>query len=80
MGAAAGVEWLRLQRYREGRLLGSSSNATYEIVDISVFWQTPQYLLVGLSEVQCITVEVARTCANVLQTLPSSSWPALLFC
>ena len=63
MVAAAAVEARRLQLFREGRTIHESSTATglghgSSIVDMSVFWQTAQYLLVGLSEVRGIPWQV----------------------
>ena len=58
MLAAALVEVWRLQMYKEGKVIheetfaqGQALGHGTSVVDISVFWQTPQYLLVGLSEV-----------------------------
>lgn len=63
MLAAAAVEWYRLRLFHEGKVLpapGSSHGQSIlshrdgsGIVDMNVFWQVPQYLLVGLSEVSC---------------------------
>jgi hypothetical protein len=44
MLAAGGLEYCRLALYNEGEVLPGG------IVDINVFWQVPQYLLIGLSE------------------------------
>ena len=57
MLAAAAVEWRRLQLYRHGHVLHLTAAATNgagdsDIVDMNVFWQVPQYLLIGLSEVR----------------------------
>lgn len=63
MLAAAAVEWYRLKLFHEGKVLpalgGSHSHHSIlshrdgsGIVDMNVFWQVPQYLLVGLSEVR----------------------------
>ena len=61
MLAAAAVEWYRLRLFHEGKVLPAlDSNHSHSIlhhrngsgiVDMNVFWQAPQYLLVGLSEV-----------------------------
>ena len=61
MVAAAAVEWYRLKLYHEGKVLpaldGNQAQSILShrdgsgIVDMNVFWQVPQYLLVGLSEV-----------------------------
>lgn len=61
MLAAAAVEWYRLKLFHEGKVLpaldGNQSQSILShrdgsgIVDMNVFWQVPQYLLVGLSEV-----------------------------
>ena len=63
MLAAAAVEWYRLKLFHEGKVLpASGGNQSHSIlshrdgsgiVDMNVFWQVPQYLLVGLSEVSC---------------------------
>ena len=50
MLAAGIVEFARLQFYKKGRILPEKFHSS-QIVDLSVFWQIPQYLLVGLSEV-----------------------------
>ena len=62
MLAAAAVEWYRLKLFHEGKVLpalgGSPGHSILShrdgsgIVDMNVFWQVPQYLLVGLSEVR----------------------------
>ena len=61
MVAAAAVEWYRLKLYHQGKVLPALGHDKAEsilshhdgsgIVDMNVFWQVPQYLLVGLSEV-----------------------------
>lgn len=58
MLAAAAVEWYRLQLFHQGKVLqGNSGGSALSrhggsgIVDMNVFWQVPQYLLVGASEV-----------------------------
>lgn len=62
MLAAAAVEWYRLQLFHKGKVLHGNSGASAlsrhdgsGIVDMNVFWQVPQYLLVGLSEVSIVT-------------------------
>lgn len=50
MLAAGIVEFARLEYFRRGRVLPEKFHSS-QIVDLSVFWQIPQYLLVGLSEV-----------------------------
>ena len=60
MVSAAAVEWYRLKLFHEGKVLqaGHQSHSILShrdgtgIVDMNVFWQVPQYLLVGLSEVR----------------------------
>ena len=53
MFAAAVVEWRRLSLYQAGHFFASKEPGMehMDIVDMSVFWQIPQYLLVGISEV-----------------------------
>ena len=62
MLASAAVEWRRLQLFREGDILapaaeaavmhwGARSHHEPAVVNMNVFWQVPQYLLIGLSEV-----------------------------
>lgn len=46
MLAAGGLEYWRLALYRRGRVLQGG------IVDLNVFLQVPEYLLIGLSEVR----------------------------
>ena len=48
MLAGGAVEIVRLSLFKQGHVLTDDRNA---IVDMSVFWQIPQYILVGLSEV-----------------------------
>ena len=48
MLAGSAVEVVRLGLFKRGHVLTDDKNA---IVDMSVFWQVPQYILVGLSEV-----------------------------
>lgn len=57
MLVAAGLEYWRLAEFRQGHVLPSGARHTLQqptkvVVDLSVFWQTPQYLLIGLSEVR----------------------------
>lgn len=52
MLSAGIVEFARLEMYRRGKVLPHEKlNHGTQIVRLSVFWQIPQYLLVGLSEV-----------------------------
>ena len=51
MFAAAALERQRLQMYHDKELTGAHVGKWGRIVDLSVWWQAPQYLLVGLSEV-----------------------------
>ncbi len=55
MLAGAAVEWYRLRLFQQGAVLTASANRGTQpaIVDMSVFFQIPQYILVGLSEVTC---------------------------
>lgn len=63
MLAAAAVEWYRLQLFHQGKVLhgnsGGSALSRHDgsgIVDMNVFWQVPQYLLVGASEVSRLSL------------------------
>ena len=49
MLAGGAVEAVRLHLFKQGHVLTHDRNA---IVNMSVFWQVPQYILVGLSEVR----------------------------
>ena len=95
MSTAAIVEKYRLAAYRDGRILFSidslsdgvldnnrdtyNSNRAMEVVDMSVWWQIPQYLLIGLSEVFTAigqleffydqAPDVMRSCSMALQLL-----------
>ncbi len=57
MLAGAAVEWYRLRLFRQGDVLtaGANREPNPAIVDMSVFYQIPQYILVGLSEVSMHT-------------------------
>ena len=66
MLAAAGLEKWRLEELHRGHTLphahthaGQRLGSGKTIVDLSVFWQTPQYLLIGLSEVR-VSVQAPR--------------------
>jgi POT family len=50
MLAAAAVEARRLELFRQNHLV-SNDESHSKVVDMSILWQIPQYLLVGLSEV-----------------------------
>jgi hypothetical protein len=59
MLTGAAVEWQRLRLFNEGRVLTHAPLVALPlherqpaIVDMSVFWQVPQYILVGMSEVR----------------------------
>ena len=72
MVAAAAVEWYRLKLYHEGKVLpaldGNQAQSILShrdgsgVVDMNVFWQVPQYLLVGLSEVRFACLLFAVYC------------------
>jgi dipeptide/tripeptide permease len=87
MLCASYVEWYRLKLFNEGHVIrtttgdgddgSSSGNGT--VVDMSVWWQVPQYLLIGLSEVFTSigqmeffydqAPDVMRSCSMALQLL-----------
>ena len=90
MGVASYVEWYRLKLFREGHVIRaademdsnhhhSSGGGSHSVVDISVWWQVPQYLLIGLSEVFTSigqmeffydqAPDVMRSCSMALQLL-----------
>ncbi|CAL5228309.1 g11415 [Coccomyxa viridis] len=76
MLAGGAVEMVRLSLFKQGHVLTDDKNA---IVDMSVFWQIPQYILVGLSEVLASigqleffydqAPDVMRSCSMALQLL-----------
>lgn len=76
MCVAAAVESYRLKLFKEGKLIGDERDG---VVDISVWWQIPQYLLIGLSEVFTSigqmeffydqAPDVMRSCSMALQLL-----------
>lgn len=57
MLSAGIVEYARLQYYKKGQVLPEKLHGM-QIVRLSVFWQMPQYLLVGLSEVSCLSLQL----------------------
>ncbi len=61
MLAAGIVEFARLEYYRRGKVLPEKFHSS-QIVDLSVFWQIPQYLLVGLSEVPHPPDQISKPC------------------
>lgn len=93
MLAAAAVEWYRLKLFHEGKVLpalgGSPGHSILShrdgsgIVDMNVFWQVPQYLLVGLSEVRiCLKGDdfhcMHLACESVLIIIITSDLPCSL--
>ncbi|KAK9806330.1 hypothetical protein WJX72_010466 [[Myrmecia] bisecta] len=90
MVTAAGVEFYRLRLFHEGKVMPESYTAASlvgrhlgerqpAVVQMSVFWQIPQYLLIGLSEVLASigqleffydqAPDVMRSCSMALQLL-----------
>lgn len=63
MLVSAWVEHRRLALYHEGHFHKSQESGLHhmKIVDMSVFWQIPQYLLVGLSEVHAFFCAAASS-------------------
>lgn len=61
MLASAWVEHRRLDLFHDGEFHKSTEPDLHRIkvVDMSVFWQIPQYLLVGLSEVRLVVTHLA---------------------
>ncbi|KAL4529317.1 hypothetical protein Ndes2526A_g04111 [Nannochloris sp. 'desiccata'] len=78
MLCASYVEWYRLKLFSEGHVIGSAQG-NGSVVDMSVWWQVPQYLLIGLSEVFTSigqmeffydqAPDVMRSCSMALQLL-----------
>jgi len=79
MLCAAYVEWYRLKLFNQGQVIGSTTGENDTVVDMSVWWQVPQYLLIGLSEVFTSigqmeffydqAPDVMRSCSMALQLL-----------
>ncbi|KAK9822864.1 hypothetical protein WJX81_005939 [Elliptochloris bilobata] len=75
MAVSAALEAWRLSLFRRGVVLQDDPDA----VDLNVFWQVPQYLLIGLSEVLAAigqleffydqAPDVMRSCSMALQLL-----------
>ena len=59
MLAAGVLEQWRLQLFAEGRVMPEGHHHQ-GVVDLSVFWQTGQYLLIGLSEVRSNSLLVPK--------------------
>ncbi|KAK9868107.1 hypothetical protein WJX84_007847 [Apatococcus fuscideae] len=83
MLAAAACEYQRLRLFHQGKVMDGpyglplGSRQHPKVVDMSVFWQVPQYLLIGLSEVFASigqleffydqAPDVMRSCSMALQ-------------
>ena len=74
MLAAAALEHWRLRLVEQGDLLPSRNGAP-PAVNLSVFWQAPQYLLVGASEVLTSVSQLARRAQLLLESV--SLFPSL---
>ena len=74
MFASAAVEARRLSLFQAGHYYSSSEPGLghIKIVDMSVFWQVPQYLLVGISEVRGQGIHWTSSCM-----LSISRWPQI---
>ena len=81
MLAAAWCENQRLRLFHEGKTVPGSYGASLgahphpKVVDMSVFWQVPQYLLIGLSEVRDFSCSPMAVASYVR---PNACHPALL--
>eukprot|EP00891_Asterochloris_glomerata_P003785 jgi/Astpho2/3785/Aster-04319 len=90
MLASAAVEWRRLHLFRDGDILAPAAEASVmhwgaqgrheaAVVNMNVFWQVPQYLLIGLSEVLASigqleffydqAPDIMRSCSMAMQLL-----------
>lgn len=82
MLTAAALEHWRLAEARKGNLLPPGDSGRPQAVRLSVFWQAPQYLLVGCSEVLTSvsqleffydqSPESMRSCSMALQLLSTA--------